>query len=327
MQKRIYILNTSGYFGGTLVLSVLCKTLRELKYDARILVIPYLPKQYVSRNRFVYDCITKNAKHLIKNFIKMIVAFFLPHAKFVKYFRSSANVLKINGIKLQWHPFINKENSIVIYPEYIYGNPLNAKYVVRWLLYFYNYLDDKNAYSSKDLFIAYREIYNNEILNKDKYIVNINYFNHQLYRQYNFGERKGKCYIIHKGWNRSDLPKEFDGPVYTTKMTQEELVSMLNTYKYCYCYDSQTFYMNIAAICGCIPILVMEEGKTEKDYLGPNEAHYGIAYGDSPEQIEFAITTRDKCIMSLDYSDQNIKNALHLIDILEKRFGKIIKKY
>lgn len=221
------------------------------------------------------------------------------------------------------NPSIDINNSIVIYPEVTYGNPLNAKFVVRWLMYFYPYSKSSDAYSTNDLFIAYREYFNDIDLNPNKSIITLNYFDSKLYRQYNFGQRKDKCYILRKGRKRKDLPKHFDGPIFDDNMSQHELVKMFNEYRYCYSYDTQTFYTAIAAVCGCIPIVVMEPGKCESDYLGPGEKHLGRAYGDSVEQIEYAKKTRDDLIKKLDYSAWNRVNAQALIELLEDKFGKI----
>ena len=38
MAKKIIIYNVNDYFGGTLVLSALCKTFQDLDYDARNLI-------------------------------------------------------------------------------------------------------------------------------------------------------------------------------------------------------------------------------------------------------------------------------------------------
>ena len=228
-KKTIYIINIRDYRGGTLVLSALCKTLRELGYDARLLIVPYLPETKCHRLTFYYDCIFKNTKFLIKSIVKKYLAKLKPNAKFVKSFRSSANVLNLKGIKIQWHPFINNKTSIVIYPEVVYGNPLGAKNVSRWLLYHYNFRNDSYAYSRDDLFFAYREVFNDINLNPNNYIVTINYFDNNLYRQYNFKERKGICYILQKGTRRNDLPRHFDGVVFDKNiMSQEDLVEMLN---------------------------------------------------------------------------------------------------
>lgn len=325
MEKKIYVTTMTGYCGGTVVLSALCKTLRELGYDTELLIVPYFPNRRISTEKYKRRCILNSCKIILKLCVKKIISCICPNASFTKRYKSAASILKVEGIKIKWFPFFNGDNSIVLYSEDIYGNPLNAKNVVRWLLYYYDYTNDLNAYSSNDLFIAYRGVFNNEQLNPNNYIVTISYFNNRLYRQYNFKERTGKCYVIHKGVNRPDLPKVFDGPVFNS--SQEDLVDMLNNHKYCYCYDPQTFYMTIAAVCGCIPVLVMEDGKTEKDYLSNSKHHYGIAYGDTPEQIQYAIETRDLLLKRLDYSSSNIKNAKFLVSILEEKFGKIRKLY
>lgn len=53
--------------------------------------------------------------------------------------------------------------------------------------------------------------------------------------------------------------------------------------------------------------------------------HYGVAYGDSPEQIEYAVKTREKRIASLDYSKSNQDSVKAFVEILENKFGKLKK--
>lgn len=323
--KTIYIATIIAYCGGTLALTILCQTLRSIGYDARLILLPYFPNKNISQKRFVIDYIFYLTKYFTKQFVKRIASYLFPNARFVKYYHTDAQILKIEGIKIRLNPFLLKSKSIVIYPEDVYGNPLDVDYVVRWLLYYYDYLGDRKAYDSNDLFIAYREIFNVASLNPNQHVVTISHFNNRLYRQYNFSQRSGRCYIVYKGCNRHDIPTQFDGPVFDSKMSQEELVEMLNTYEYCYCYDPQTFYMKIAAVCGCIPVLIMEKGKTERDYLSCNENHYGIAYGDTPEQIKYAIDTRKKLLEELDFTLQNKQNTMYLINILEDKYGQLKK--
>ena len=59
-------------------------------------------------------------------------------------------------------------------------------------------------------------------------------------------------------------------------------------------YDMQTAYASIAALCGCIPISVLEPGKKKSDYIGKDDPEpFGRAFGDAPEEIEYAIRTRE----------------------------------
>ena len=321
-MKKIIIFNRFKYFGGTLVLSCLCKTLRELGYDAKLYMCTDIPFSEADVQSFK----RKNFKRVIKYKIKHVLNKYFSFIPYIKKLQNSiddVSSVDMDGLSFHKNPSIDINNSIVIYPEVTYGNPLNAKFVVRWLMYFYPYSKSSDAYSTNDLFIAFREYFNDIDLNPNKLIITLNYFDSKLYRQYNFGQRKDKCYILRKGRKRKDLPKHFDGPVFDDIMSQHELVKMFNEYRYCYSYDTQTFYTAIAAVCGCIPIVVMEPGKCESDYLGPGEKHLGRAYGDSVEQIEYAKKTRDDLIKKLDYSAWNRVNAQALIELLEDKFGKI----
>lgn len=321
-MKKIIIFNRFKYFGGTLVLSCLCKTLRELGYDAKLYMCTDIPFSEADVQSFKRQNFKRVIKYKIKHVLNKYFSF-IPYIKKLQNSIDDVSSVDMDGLSFHKNPSIDINNSIVIYPEVTYGNPLNAKFVVRWLMYFYPYSKSSDAYSTNDLFIAFREYFNDIDLNPNKLIITLNYFDSKLYRQYNFGQRKDKCYILRKGRKRKDLPKHFDGPVFDDNMSQHELVKMFNEYRYCYSYDTQTFYIAIAAVCGCIPIVVMEPGKCESDYLGPGEKHLGRAYGDSVEQIEYAKKTRDDLIKKLDYSAWNRVNAQALIELLEDKFGKV----
>ena len=320
MAKKIIIYNQTLYAGGTLVLSALCKTLRELGYDARVLFINHYqlsPNDKLGCKSYIW-------KTLIKNFISYWWHRIFPNSHFLDQNRlPDMPLTTMPGIKIQYNPFFSKRNSVVIYPETLYGNPLGAKNVVRWLLYFNRFEGVDGAFGKDDLFACYREIFNDVSLNPSELKLKIKYFDNQLYRQYNFGPRSGNCYILRKGKSRADLPESFDGPVFDDDMSQEELVKMLNEYEYCYSYDTQSFYSDIASICGCKSIVVLEPEKTISDYLGEGENHYGVAYGDTPEQIEYAEKTKPLLFQVLDFKAKNEESVRGFIPHLEAKFGKI----
>lgn len=325
MIKKIIIQNVYSYYGGPVVLSTLCKTLRDMGYDARVyMTFDFVKYKTSCFGRLKY--IVLQLFFLVTVYLKYELIRIFPNSKFTKNKRFDIlrkYFMDLDYIKIQFNPFFNRKTSIVVYPEIVYGNPLKAKNVVRWLLYYYKFAEDKQAYNETDMFISYREIFNDSDLNPTNKIVTLNYFDKKMYRQYNYGERNGNCYIIRKGKDRSDLPKVFDGPVYNDDMTQEDLVKMFNEYKFCYSYDTQTFYSSIASICGCISIVVIEPGKTEKDYCKEEEYHYGVAYGNTQEQIQYALETRGKLMKSLDFDEMNKKNAQKFVYYIEQYFGEL----
>lgn len=318
--KRIIIINSYTYYGGPLVLSELCRCLNKIGFDARLFLLHTFPTTEKELSNF-----SKKERFIIN--IKLTIAIFLnrlfPALGFnKKYFPEYFNASHLKGCKLQISPFFFNKNTIVLYPEIVYGNPLKAKNVVRWLLYFNRYPNDIQAYDKHDLFICFREIFNDFTLNPSLRKVTINHFDKDLYKQTNFSKRSGSCYFIRKGRNRKDLPLKFDGPV-LDDLPEEEKVKILNKCEFCYCYDTQTFYSSIASICGCKSIIVPEPGKNKSDYRGSDDRlPYGIAYGNRKEELEWAESTRKDLINLLNYEESNRQNTLLFIKYVNDYFGE-----
>jgi len=309
-MKKIIIINTYTYCGGPVVLSELCRSLTKLGYDARLILLHSFPTSekdllnFSKRKLFIVN---------IKLAIAILLNRFFPTLGFnKKYFPEYFIAPHLKGCRLQISPFFSNKKTIVLYPEIVYGNPLKAKNVVRWLLYFNRYPQEKSAYNKNDLFICFREIFNDYALNPSARKVKINYFDNDLYKQTNFSKRTGNCYFIRKGRNRKDLPSNFDGPI-LDNLSEEEKVKILNECEFCYSYDTQTFYSSIAAICGCKSIVVPEPGKNKNDYRRTDENTYGVAFSDSKEEIDRAQSTRDDLIKGLNYEESNRENALLFI--------------
>lgn len=323
MINKIVIVRPFGYFGGTLVLDYLSRLLRDKGIDSRVF---YVPIRY---------CYCKDAsnpyklwKDWIKSNIKRLVVHFFDFCPFVSYpqlvqkwkdlYRPSMPMLKE-----KYFPFFN-EYTVVVYPELIYGNILHAKKVVRWFLSYNRFPEDDLWYDKSDLFICFREVFNDIRLNPEVKTVCVSYFDSQLYRQIDTGKRGGVCYIVRKGINRTDLPQKFDGPI-IDKYSEEEKVRVLSSCEKCYIYDTQTFYASIAAVCGCLPIVVLEPGKNKSDYYSDEEIRhsYGIAYGESEEEIRHAKETRGLLLKSLDFSNKNEENVAKFVSYIEEMFGKV----
>lgn len=316
-KKRFIIVSGRVTRGGTLVLANLCRLLREKGYKARMFYMPAVPAKDTDWRSWWL--------RWIRSTIKMPIVRLLSHLhrnsqRSIDIVRREISYQPIQGLPAVTFPFFNKRNTVVVYPEIVFGNFLHATQVVRYFLYYNQFKGDPAAFGEKDLFICFREVFRDDLLHPEMPVIPFYYFDSKLYRQYNFGERKERCYIGRKGRERSDYPASFDGPVIDYGMPEEEIVRIFNEYKYCYSYDTQTFYCVIAAVCGCIPIIVMEEGKDIGDYIGSHEEHFGIAYGDTPDQVEYAKRTREQLNEALDYRQANEENINKFIALIEKTF-------
>ena len=178
MRKRIIIVNSHAIFGGTIVLSTLCKLLRERGIDARIFYVHDFPSENTDMRRYWYEW----CKYSVKYHILSLLYRLLKGTQYVDSPRFRAfEYVPVKGTKEQYFPFFSKKNTIVVYPEVVYGNFLHAKNVVRWLLYHYKWPNDTKAYSKDDLFICYREVFNDLTLNPKGYEVQITHFDSDLY--------------------------------------------------------------------------------------------------------------------------------------------------
>lgn len=314
MNKKtpIIIVSPRQHHGGPIVLHLLCTLLVKKGYNAKIFIIEGgMPQKGESLIIFWLKWIKNTIKDTIKLFLSKI-------SKNERFAFKGYTYMPVKGYRRKITPFISKK-TIVVYPDVCYGNPLHAKNVVRWMLYYNRFPDDENAYGKNDMFFCFGEVFNDEKLNPDCKILKLTNFDYDLYKQVNFGERSGKCYMIRKGKGRSDIPSKFDGPILDS-LPENKIVENFNKYKYCYFYDTQTFYSSIAAICGCIPIVVCEANKSKMDYLSHIEQGYGRAYDETEEEINYALNTRDKLIERINGFKKNN-------DINVEKFIKECKQY
>lgn len=275
-----------------------------------------------------------------------------PHLNFnlkdggitVQYYLAS--LLDKLGIKVRMYTsnFINKNNifnnfynndfdindSIVIYCEGINGNPLNAPYVVRWMLSElgknvpYDYV---NTWGKNELvyyFNSEPKIVNNPS-NFFKFLTVI-YINPSI-KNINLNKRSNYCHTYRKSFYHKNVNiiHPTDSFEISRAHSQEDYVELFNKYKYFVSYDPLTFLTIIAPLCGCISIVHPIENVTKEGWLKTSALYqyfkekgnfniYGIAYGNSSEELKFA------------------QNTIHLVknqwnDIINNYQVKLIKDF
>jgi hypothetical protein len=222
------------------------------------------------------------------------------------------NVNLLNNIFDTYHnnDYINIDNSVVIYCEAIGGNPLKAPKVVRWMLAELGANAPYGMVNSwgKDELIYY---FNSEQKFKKapekvgsvyKLLTTV-YINPSI-KIYNKEKRDGYCHAfrkmhLHKKINMIHPSNSFE---ITRNHSQEDYIEIFNNHKYFISYDPLTFLSIIAALCGCISIVYPIEGVTKerwlemtaiKGFFNQNKINniYGIAYGNTPDEIEYAENT------------------------------------
>ena len=175
-------------------------------------------------------------------------------------------------------------DAIIIYPEIVYGNPMNAKHVMRWLLN----TPGKIAYrvgdgpdGPNDLVYKFADIF--QAKDESKVCGTLSAFDTNLQIFYDRKEpRSGSCYIIKKGANKT-LNRHDEDSIniddYGNKGGNHYLAGIFNRCETFICYDDACFLATQAALCGCLPIVI--PGHLERDFWHNNYPanKYGIAYG------------------------------------------------
>lgn len=207
--------------------------------------------------------------------------------------------------------FLRNDNTMVIYPEVINGNPLNIKNVTRWLLNTPGKLGGDGIYNDNDLIFKYYDYF--KAPNESKVNGELRTYNLKLDIFYNKNyERSGDCYIIKKGRDKV-LDKHKPEDINIDEFISDEYLSeVFNKSERFICYDSMCFHLQQAALCGCIPVVIPDDNISKEEFVNKAPVNkYGIAYGF--EDID------------------NAKNSLHLVkdylQQMENESFELIKKY
>lgn len=305
-KPRFLIVSPHQCGMGPVVLHLLSRILTEFGYDAKVFRL---------RRDYPYS-IPGSRREFLCNYLPFI-------RKKPKQILDSQEG-SVKGCVLTDWPYVD-DDTIVVYPEVVFGNPLAAKHVVRWFLnvnLFRGQYTGAQPYGKDDLFICYEDIFNDYQLNPSGRKVTLQYFNYDIYKRWNYGHREGNCFLIRKGRGRTDLPSAVPG-IIIDNLSEEEKAEIFNKCEYLYSYDTQTTYIYMAAICGCLPIIIPEPGKKREDYLGKNLKSWGAAYGTSQEEIDFARTTYKEMMKYLKSWDiRNPENVHKFLGYCKEHFQK-----
>jgi hypothetical protein len=256
------------------------------------------------------------------------------------------NVHDNNTINNIFNKFINineidVNNDIIIYCEGINGNPLNARYVVRWMLsklgtnvpsHYYN------TWNKNELVYFFNS--ENELIDKNVPFKQLTlFFINPAIKNLN-GKRSGTCFTKRKSHIHPNATKLHSDNSFeiTRGHTQDDYINIFNKYESFVSYDPLTFLNIIATLCGCVSIIAPIKGVTKQEYFKMTALYnymiekktdiYGLAYGSSQEEIQFSKNTlhlvgeQIKDIQNW-FIDTYIKSFLNDLDNFENNYNKL----
>ncbi|MEY8214547.1 MAG: WavQ [Colwellia sp.] len=263
MKKKFLIFSPSykEISGGVVVLHKLCSILNDLGYESYL--HPYVYSYELNRN---------NYKSFIVNFVKWSVRTFFSRYKTNPTFNTPIFKGSIDG----------KDDWVVIYPEVVFGNPLNAKNVVRWLLHQPGYHEGNIYYGEDELYFKFNSAimdfhFHNSVTSKNQLKVI-----HYPLEYYNMEgasvERAGTAYCLRKGRNK-DIIHELGDSILIDGKTHAEVSEIFKRVKTFVSYDTYTAYSIFAVLCGCNSVVVPDVGVSEEEWYPNFTDRYGLSYG------------------------------------------------
>jgi hypothetical protein len=262
MDKK-FLIFTPSYnenSGGIVVLHKLCHVLNELGYES-----------YLKPYSYSYEVKKGNWKLFIWRLLKWSLLASIRCFKTNPAFNTP--VLKDDTVDDDW---------IVIYPEVVFGNPLNAKNVVRWLLHQPGFHEGHFFYGKNELYFKFNSAIDDFHFHGSVTSSNELKVIHYPLEHYNFDgvapERVGTAYCLRKGRNKKIVHDVTDSILIDGK-SHAEVARIFKKVKRFISYDTYTAYSIFAVLCGCQSVVIPDDGVSIDEWY-PNETdRYGIAYG------------------------------------------------
>lgn len=182
------------------------------------------------------------------------------------------------------------DRTMLIYPEVIRGNPYDSKYVTRWLLNTPGVCGGDGIFGENDLIYKYQNYFKAPDESKVKGELRTLYLNIDNFYDKHL-ERVGDSFLVKKGKYKILDKHSPDSINIDNYLGNEYLSDVFNKTNRFISYDTMTFHSVQAALCGCLSIIIPDEGVPKEEYFEKSPiSKFGIAYGF--EDIQHALDTQ-----------------------------------
>lgn len=184
-----------------------------------------------------------------------------------------------------------QDEIVIIYPEIVSGNPHNCKNVVRWALN----TPGEPFYQNKkpsDLIFKYSDFFHLKDENESKGLLTTTFVDKDIFYNSNL-KRSGSAFFVKKGGAHKSIHPATSIDLSKHEHNWQYMANTLRSVEYFYCYDNACFWVVLAALCGCIPIVVPDSDMlAEEWYQKFPHKQCGVAYGI--DKIQHAKDTQER---------------------------------
>lgn len=213
------------------------------------------------------------------------------------------------------------DESIVIYPEVISGNPLGAKNVVRYILNREGYINGQSMDSEEnDFILSYSRAFVKAHQTLFIPVIDLNEFRFEedsVRDQNMLWIGKGKVEDL------SGVPKGLVGITSNWPETPRDMAVNFKRTKFLYSFDFMSSINIEAVMCGAVTVLFGKDKWGRKDLEFFELGVGGFAFGDSPSEIDRAIKSRGEQIDKVrQYTSEIRGRVLNFVDATQSYFKK-----
>lgn len=212
-----------------------------------------------------------------------------------------------------------RENTVVVYPEIVLGNPLRARNVARWLLYkpgvLHPYLFGEN-----EMFFRVEAMFDLPEITKQAQDLVLWSRNPAYVPSPPDAPREGTCFMVRKGSKTPRIPQTEHAQLLDGKSHEEIAAAFARCHTF-YSYDEATMYSLYAALCGCESVVVPATFANREEWAGEHKLfRYGIAYG--LDDLEHARATQHLAERVLSEKEaEGVESVKAFIAATQERFG------
>ncbi len=218
-------------------------------------------------------------------------------------------------------------DSVVVYPEVVTGNPAGATHVVRWILNTPGVIGGDGVFAPTDLIFRYSDYFKIDPKYRVSGTLSAMEMNFELFQDRR-GERGGSCYLIRKGHKKfvPDIvahvpqiasPDSTCIDHYPILGGNQYLANIFNAKEILFSFDAATFVCIQAAMCGCPAVVIPDPGVSGDQWRQSVPVSCGIAYG--LEELDQARRTLSLLPDALrEFEQQSIEQTRRFVEILRE---------
>lgn len=299
--------------GGSIVLHKLCDLISRAGYDASI--FPLFQADEINPLNWpgaVQSCIAQRMG--LENTFGNREGFRLCDRYQTKLF--DADVYQIP----------NDEDVVVVYPEIVFGNPLGAKNIARWILHNPGFHTGKVYYTVGEVQFAFNDLFEPltvpymEIAPSYLSVFDIPWSLYQDDGSSPSRPRHGTAYLVKKGHGRAAV-HDVENSICIDGLGHEEVAGIFKSVETFISYDQASFYSNLAALAGCVSVIVPDAASSARQGDAVPHGRNGIAYGF--EDIQRAINTVPQMIVELQEQErESVRSVDRFLQFWSSRLSR-----